>query len=108
MKTLPLSSATLQLLSVLFCALFLSGCTTTEQKNDPLYQTNLHVSNAKRTFREAKISGFITAAQREAIDAALKDYDTAYEAAKANPDSANISAAKKAAEEVITRVSGLP
>ena len=95
--------------AILLCLALLCGCSTTAtDKNDPLYQTQLHVSEAMRTFREAKISGFITLSQRESIEAAHKEYETAYEKAQTTASEENIKAAQEAAEKFIRLVGQLP
>ena len=101
-----INSSFLRFLRVFLLSLVFCGCTTTNH-DDPLYQTNLRVEEAMRTFRNVELSGFITAAQREAVQAARAEYESAHVKAQTTPDDGSIEAAKTAADKLITLVGNL-
>lgn len=101
-------------LLVSLAVLFESGCASAGSAGGGLTldQTHQQVEDAMLTFRNASIAGNITTAEREAVQAAYKQYKQAYDAALSQAGSNDKAPApdnvKAAAEGVVARVSALP
>jgi hypothetical protein len=97
-----------------FLAILQFGCATTSSTGGglTLEQTHQQVEDAMLTFRNVSISGNLTTAEREGIQAAYQQYQDAYGAAltQAGSDKKAVApeSVKTAAEGVVARVSAIP